>query len=172
MCASARATARTSSFQSKLVSKPNCLVFVIYQLFSLLSMRYGQCTYIYDTACTLATEYAEHTKRTPVERWRIHTNTVARTPYKTIESPAASYLRSTDHHATTTVARHKSEAGKTKVTTMCFSLKHKYFTIEFAYSAARIEQIVKLEINFTIDFRPTAAEIEQIVKLFENIKRI
>ena len=44
--------------------------------------------------------------------------------------------------------------------------------IEFGYTAAEIEQIVKLKINFTIDFRPTAAEIEQIVKLIENIKEI
>ena len=51
------------------------------------------------------------------------------------------------------------------------SIRKINFTIDFGYTAAEIDQIVKLEINFTMDFNPTAAEIEQIVKLIQNIKR-
>ena len=43
--------------------------------------------------------------------------------------------------------------------------------IHFGYTAAEIEQIVKLKINFTVDFGTTAAEIEQIVKLIDYVKR-
>ena len=46
----------------------------------------------------------------------------------------------------------------------CDSRRKNRCMIDFGYTAAEIEQIVKLKINLTIDFGPTDAEIENIVK--------